>query len=351
VRPLHTGRIFVPFILLKTIDIYSMEVYVVWTRLCDKQRYYNSDIVNVFTMKQNIFWFVIGTFIAVIAFMASNDISYGQVTEDLTPQPISNESVKIVSPTESQQVPVGEELIASGESSDDTSKDCTVSVIVNNIKPYQNAYSTSGPGDYSKWSFTLSSNYTDIIEGRNRITAKLSCPESTKWYSVNAIGVRTGQESASTNISSNFTPSVLSAINETGTFTPQPEQQVSSTPPSSPGASSQPVSSGENNKTMSVIFDILNNPVSRGSDQNITITVTDAASNGIPGATITGKLLYPGDNYVKDFTGTTDPNGQFVYHWTIGKKGDAGELTIEAQVVAPRYESQQAKSAFQITGG
>ncbi len=300
-------------------------------------------------MEQNIFWFVAGTFIVVIAFMVSNDISYGQVTEDLAPQPVSNESVKIVSPVEGQQVPKGEELIASGESSDDTSKDCTVSIIANNIKPYQNAYPTgaSGPDDYSKWSFTLSSNYTDIIEGRNRITAKLSCPDSTKWYSVNAIGVRTGQES--TNLSSNFAPSVLSAINETGTLTPQPEQQMSSTPPPSSAASSQPVASGENNKTMSVIFDILNNPVSRGSDQNITITVSDAVSNeSIPGATITGKLLYPGDNYVKDFTGTTDPNGQFAYHWTIGKNGDAGELRIEAQVAASGYESQQAKSAFQI---
>ena len=127
---------------------------------------------------------------------------------------------------------------------------------------------------------------------------------------------------------------------------------MSSTPPPSPEASSQPAASGENTKTMSVIFDILNNPVSRGSDQNITITVSDAASNeSIPGATITGKLLYPGDNYVKDFSGTTDPNGQFVYHWTIGENGDAGELTIEAQVVASGYEPQQAKSAFQITEG
>jgi hypothetical protein len=305
-------------------------------------------------MKQSIFWFIAGTFIAVIAFVTSNDISYGQVTEDLTPQPVSNESVKIVSPTEGQQVPVGEELIASGESSDDNSKNCTVSVIVNNIKPYHTASAAgaSGPGDYSKWSFTLSSNYTDIIEGGNRITAKLSCPDSTKWYSVNAMGVRTGQESASTNVSSNFTPSVLSAVNETGTLTPQPEQQMSSTPPPSTEVTSQPAASGENTKTMSVIFDILNNPVSRGSDQNITITVSDAASNeSIPGATISGKLLYPGDNYVKDFSGTTDPNGQFAYHWTIGKNGHAGELTIEAQVVVSGYESQEAKSAFQITEG
>jgi hypothetical protein len=45
-----------------------------------------------------------------------------------------------------------------------------------------------------------------------------------------------------------------------------------------------------------------------------------------------------GDNYVKDFRGTTDPNGQFVYHWIIGENGDAGELTIEAQMVASGYE-------------
>ena len=182
-------------------------------------------------------------------------------------------------------------MIASGESSDDISKDWTVSVIVNNIKPYHTASATgaSGSGDYSKWSFTLSSNYTDIIEGRNRITAKLSCPEFTKWYSVNAIGVRPDQASASTNVSSYFTPSVLSAINETGTLTPQPETTSDatttthnpptvSTPPPSSETSSQPAVSGENIKTMSVRFDILNNPVSRGSDQNITMTVVDGSS-------------------------------------------------------------------------
>jgi hypothetical protein len=306
-------------------------------------------------MKQNIFWFIVGTLVAFIGFMTSNDIAYGQVTKNLAAQPVSNESVKIVSPAEGQQVPVAGELIVSGESSDDISKNCTVSVIVDNIKPYQNAYSTgaAGPNDYSKWSFTLSSNYTDIKEGTNRITAKLSCPESTRWYSVNAMGATTGQ--ANMNVSSaDLTPSVLGATNESGTvvLTPPPsEQQLPSTPPPSPETTPQ-LASESNTKTISLMFDILNNPVSRGSDQNITITVTDAASNeSIAGATITGKLLYPGDNYVKDFTGTTNANGQFVYHWMIGKNGDAGELTIEAQVVASGYQSQEGRSAFQITEG
>jgi hypothetical protein len=304
-------------------------------------------------MKQNIFWFIAGTIIAISGFMASNNFAYGQVTENLTAQPVLNEWIKIINPIEGQQVPVGKELIVSGESSDNVFKNCTVSVIANNIKPYQNSYPSAAAesGDYSKWSFTLSSNYTDILEGPNRITAKLSCPESNRWYSVNPIGVPTGK--ASMNVSSpDFTPSVLGATNESAKLTPPSVQQESSTPPPSPEASSQPAASGENTKTMSVVFDILNNPAPRGSDQNITITVSDAASNeSIPGATITGKLLYPGDNYVKDFSGTTDPNGHFVYHWKIGENGDAGELTIEAQVVASGYEPQEARSAFQITEG
>ena len=297
-------------------------------------------------MKQNIFWFITCTIIAISGFMASNNFAYGQVTENLTAQPVLNEWIKIINPIEGQQVPVGKELIVSGESSDNVFKNCTVSVIVNNIKPYQNAHPSAAAesGDYSKWSFTLSSNYTDILEGPNRITAKLSCPESYRWYSVNPIGVPTGK--ASMNVSS------LGATNESAKLTPPSVQQESSTPPPSPEATSRPAASGQNTKTISVVFDILNNPAPRGSDQNITITVSDAASNeSIPGATITGKLLYPGDNYVKEFSGTTDPNGQFVYHWTIGENGDAGELTIEAQIVASGYETQQARSAFQITEG
>jgi len=42
-------------------------------------------------MKQNIYWFIPGTFVAVIAFMASSNIVYGQVTENLTAQPVLNE--------------------------------------------------------------------------------------------------------------------------------------------------------------------------------------------------------------------------------------------------------------------
>ncbi len=302
------------------------------------------------------FFLLAAAFVAVIFLMTSEYvIVYGQTIGNLTSQPILEESVKIISPMDGQKVPVGKEILVSGESSDDISKNCIVSVIADNIKPYQNAYPSGagGPNDYSKWSFTWSSNYTDIKEGSNRITAKLSCPQSTRWYSVNAMGVTT--EKATMNVSSaNLTPSVLAAANDSGAVTllpPQSEQQLPTTP--SPSSETTSQSAAENTtKNMSVKFDILNNPVSRGSGQNITIAVSDAASDEkITDANIIGKLLYPGDNYVKDFAGTTGSDGQFVYSWTIGKNGDEGELTIEAQVTAPGYESQAATSAFQISKG
>ena len=48
------------------------------------------------------------------------------------------------------------------------------------------------------------------------------------------------------------------------------------------------------------------NPVARGDSQNIIITVTDSNSKVVPDAHINGKLIYPGGNYEKDFSGITD---------------------------------------------
>jgi hypothetical protein len=110
-------------------------------------------------------------------------------------------SIRITSPTKGQQVPIGENLIASGHSRDNATTSCYVSVIVNNVKPYQNAtaLAPSGAADYSKWNFVLTSNYTTIKEGANKITAKFSCvntPAATSphFYSVNITGVKAGPQ-------------------------------------------------------------------------------------------------------------------------------------------------------------
>ena len=169
-----------------------------------------------FDMNANILWTVGMSLMVVIFLIASNNIIYGQVTENLTSQSATDEWIKIVTPETDQKIPAGKELTVSGESSDDASKDCDVSVIVNYVKPYHTASAMGAGGidDYSQWNFTLSSNYTEINEGTNRITAKLFCsPTSVRWYSVDVMGVHTSQ--ANTNISlPTLAPSVLNPTNE-----------------------------------------------------------------------------------------------------------------------------------------
>jgi hypothetical protein len=113
--------------------------------------------------------------------------------------------VKIDYPIANQEVPVGK-LNISGSSTDTASDDCSVFVDVNDIKPFQNTTAT-GPGgqsDYSNWTFTYTEKYNLITEGKNELTAKLTCNgndiinnngtsnianEKSKWYSINITGI------------------------------------------------------------------------------------------------------------------------------------------------------------------
>jgi hypothetical protein len=119
--------------------------------------------------------------------------------------------VNITSPQRGQQIPIGTaNLTMSGKSTDNPiADDCQVSVIVNEIRPYQPVIPNDGTGaknDYSKWFFILDSDYTSIKEGTNEITAKLSClsnslsnsNNTTKWYSINVTGVTTPSNNITT---------------------------------------------------------------------------------------------------------------------------------------------------------
>jgi len=89
-------------------------------------------------------------------------------------------------------------------------------------------------------------------------------------------------------------------------------------------------------------------PVARGDTQNTTITVTDSNHRAIANAQIDGTLIYPGDNFKKEFKGSTDSEGKFVYSWTVGKKGDVGPLVIEVEASSVGHPSTSAKNSFEI---
>jgi hypothetical protein len=131
----------------------------------------------------------------------TNKIAYGQnkASSPSLSTTISHKTklhaVRITSPVRGQDVPVGKNLVVSGISAtgNSISSNCVVSVIVNGIKPYQNAIGIGPKGqhDYSKWTFLLIPKYTIIKEGTNKITSKFSCsnsPSLVSYYSLNVTG-------------------------------------------------------------------------------------------------------------------------------------------------------------------
>ena len=182
-----------------------------------------------FTLNKKLLCIAAVTFVSVIILILSIKDTYAQIPGNSTSQAGITETVKINTPTEGNQVPIDEDLVISGESSDDATKDCGVSVIANNVKPYHDA-SASGPNgstDYSEWNFTLSSNYTQVKEGSNRITAKLSCsPEITKWYSVNVMGYQTNRPSPNISLPTLSPPSMINLTNTSSSINASSEVQA-----------------------------------------------------------------------------------------------------------------------------
>lgn len=160
---------------------------------------------------------------------SADTVTFAQFQNDTSSLPLPG--VNITSPQRGQQIPVNSsDLNISGKSTDKPSADdCQVSVIVNNVKPYQpvTASGTTGEdNDFSNWFFTLNSSYTSIREGANKITAKLSCLPNvvgnniTKWYSINVTGIATAETNNPTILPP---PSPSPAINSSGQVESKPQ--------------------------------------------------------------------------------------------------------------------------------
>ena len=292
---------------------------------------------------------IIGIVLVIIFVYPGNHLSFSQ-NSTVPSSPIPTETIKIVKPITTQNVSSQDELIISGQSSDNNLKNCSVSVIVNDVKPYQNAVAkgSGGATDFSEWEFVLHNNYTHINEGENKITSKLLCASAfPRWYSVFVTGVpNSSNEDVFSPVQSeeqqNIPTTNLSGTNEIDGIQTEEQQNIPTT-----NLSGTNKIDGNNNELLVSIFP-LKNPVERGDTQNATITVTDSGSTAVANAEIDGKLIYPGDNYEKDFSGITDSQGKFVYSWIIGEKGDVGALSIEVEVSSQGYPPSSATGSFDI---
>ncbi len=151
------------------------------------------------------FLFVASVFSPVSAQLPKNDtIITGQSTSSISVPQKSN-GVRITSPINGEQIFVngtdyftknGENLLIRVFSvyEKNNSSSCVVSVIINNVKPYQltNATGKAGDGDYSSWIYDFTSAYLPLKEGSNKITSKLTCQpgNNNAYYSVNVTGLK-----------------------------------------------------------------------------------------------------------------------------------------------------------------
>ena len=283
--------------------------------------------------KSKIPFLLIISFIPVLLIVLicpSNQQVSSQNSEGVVPLQTQIEWIKIVNLMPYQQVDLEKELVISGQSSDTIAKDCSVYVIVNDVRPYQSAVAggTGGANDFSEWKFVLHEAYAHLNEGNNKITAKLLCNTApTRWSSIVVNGVPNQQSNVSAT-SSPVESSQQSNVSET---------------------SSSDIKKVEtNNNQLLVTILPQKDRVARGDTQNTTISVTDSNHTGIANAQIDGKLIYPGEKYEKEFKGSTDYEGKFVYSWTVGKKGDVGPLVINVEVSSEGYPSTSAKNSFEI---
>lgn len=293
--------------------------------------------------------------------VSTSQLSFSQNSSELLTSPIPMETIKIVDPITTQNVSTGQELTISGTSSDTNLKNCSVSVIVNNIRPYQPAIAKGSDdiNDYSQWEFVLGANYAQIVEGENKITAKLDCSSaSPRWYSVFINGVpNVSNDEVLTTVlpqgEQGTLPSNLSTTddiednNEALTTVPSEEEQTN-VPSSDLSITDDSTSDNNNDGALLVSIVPQNDPVSRGDSQTITITVTDSASAAVANAEIDGNLIYPGDNFEKEFSGITDSQGEFVYTWTIGENGDAGPLSVQVEVSSQEHPPASATISFDV---
>jgi hypothetical protein len=286
-------------------------------------------------------------------------------------------AIKIVSPVKGQHIPTGTNLTVTGTSSDNSSTNCQISLLLNDLKPYQKTTptgkSSSGGEDYSSWKYVLnSSTYSSIKQGINKITSKMTCvntdqprvtnPGISKWYSINVTGgpAKTAQSTpkfvtrlpASNNLNHSDT-SLTSKVNSSKpsplrltTSVYKPIQPTNIAAKSNTNSSVKPET---NIHTLAVSLEVGKNPITTGQKQTVKVVVTDGATNAkVAGAKVTTDIQPSSSSIVeRQFVGKTGPDGKVSKTW---KMGDEGKLettyNIYSTISAPGYQYKTISGTF-----
>ena len=268
----------------------------------------------------------------------------------------STPTVKITHPTPDQQISTNNgTLRISGISSDNSTSNCEISIIANNVKPYQPTVPNKD-NDYSSWSFTLNSTYTPIKEGQNKLTSKISClaipANATKWYSVNFTGVfkdiitndnQSQEASNNTNINASGTQMDINASGTQIDSLNKSNEKIGNV-----SSQSSVMIPPANLKKLSAVVKLDKDPIARGSLQTARLNLSDLdtgqpLSNATVEATITGPS---GKSIV--FENMTASTGETSFSWKVAKISETGLVHIKFKLFAPGFEPMEMMTAFEV---
>jgi hypothetical protein len=179
--------------------------------------------------------------------------------------------VKILSPTKEQEVPVNiQNFTVEGVSTDNSTNNCDVSLLLNGISPYVKVSSKgqNGPNDFSSWERIFNSNF-HLNVGENKLTARLLCSDDgnnqiTKYHSVNFTGTNEASSSPITKVLNS--PSAREEIAPTDITEIDESESASS----------------ENETSSSPITKVLNSPSAREEIAPTDITEIDESESTSP---------------------------------------------------------------------
>ena len=278
-------------------------------------------------------------------------------------------TLKIVSPAKGQRLQVGSNLTVTGTSSDNSTSNCQVSLMLNDLKPYQKTTPTGNGShagnDYSTWRYVMNnSKYGSVKEGINKITSKLTCADVnhsgatnsalTKWYSVNITGIAAKSVEPGRPLLSKLP--VNYALNRTSSSPTSPTNSSKASSLQSVASVYKPIEptniatkTNTTLRTMAVWLNVGKDPITTGQRQTIKVIVTDGvAASKLAGAkVITSIQPLSSSSMERQFVGFTGPDGKLSRSWKMADEGKFDTTyNIYATVSAAGYENKSISGTF-----
>ena len=292
--------------------------------------------------------------------------------------------VKILSPTKEQEVPINiQNLTVEGVSTDNSTNNCDVSLLLNGISPYVKVSSKgqNGPNDFSSWERIFNSKF-HLNVGENKLTARLLCSNDgnnqiTKYHSVNFTGTNETSSSPITKVLNSpsareeIAPTNITEIDESESTSS--ENETSSSPITkvlnSPSAREEIAptniteidesesTSSENETSSSPITKVLNSPSAREEIAPTNITEIDESESTSPNLDnqtevmtkdevvrniTSGPVIIPPRESQESFTSHLSTVNDSVIIPNATKSDSALDNATSPAVVIPPRESQES---------